>query len=179
MKRFLLSSISALMAAAMAVLPATAATTLDGIIVSVDTGIMLLSDNAYTGIAQLDFGGTSASYPALKRSAAVLQVKLADDSAYAALKTSVLQVDATITPAATTGTQTINKAAGTINVPINVSTIYITNSLVTTNSLVFVMQRAADTTGRITSAVPTTGLITIATVTNTATASVGFFVVNP
>jgi hypothetical protein len=46
-------------------------------------GTMMLSNNAQTDFGRLQFGGTTSSFPALKRSAAVLQARLADDSAYA------------------------------------------------------------------------------------------------
>lgn len=47
-------------------------------------GIITLYNNAATDFNRLQFGGTSSSFPALKRSSAALEVRLADDSAYAA-----------------------------------------------------------------------------------------------
>jgi len=44
---------------------------------------LLLTNNAGDNFDMLLFGGTSSSFPALKRNAAVLETKLADDSAYA------------------------------------------------------------------------------------------------
>jgi hypothetical protein len=44
---------------------------------------VLLTDDAAATFDRLQFGGTSASFPALKRNSAVLETKLADDSAYA------------------------------------------------------------------------------------------------
>lgn len=46
-------------------------------------GNVQLGDNAGTAFGLLQFGGTSTSYPALKRSSAALYARLADDSAYA------------------------------------------------------------------------------------------------
>jgi hypothetical protein len=47
------------------------------------TGVILLENNAGTDFNRLQFGGTIPSFPALKRSSATLQVRLADDSAFA------------------------------------------------------------------------------------------------
>jgi hypothetical protein len=48
-------------------------------------GVLELLNNAGTNFGRLQFGGTTASFPSLKRSAATLAVRLADDSADAAL----------------------------------------------------------------------------------------------
>lgn len=44
-------------------------------------GALALRDNAGTSFGLLQFGGTTSSFPALKRSTTVLQARLADDSA--------------------------------------------------------------------------------------------------
>lgn len=46
-------------------------------------GVLLLRNSGASDFARLQFGGTSNSFPALKRSGTELQVRLADDSAYA------------------------------------------------------------------------------------------------
>lgn len=53
---------------------------------------LLVTDAAGTAFARLMFGGTSNAFPAVKRNAAVLEVKLADDSDYAELKAKVLRI---------------------------------------------------------------------------------------
>ncbi len=53
-------------------------------------GIIRLSNNGATDFTRLQFGGTTASFPALKRSSTALHVKLADDSAFAPLAVSVM-----------------------------------------------------------------------------------------
>lgn len=58
----------------------SARTKLDGI----TNGNLILSNNAATDFNLLQFGGTTSSFPALKRSTVILQCKLADDSAFAA-----------------------------------------------------------------------------------------------
>lgn len=44
-------------------------------------GVIALTNNAQNDFNRLQFGGTSSSFPALKRSSTTLQVRLADDSA--------------------------------------------------------------------------------------------------
>lgn len=48
-------------------------------------GVWMLRNDASTDFGRLLFGGTTSSFPALKRSSTVLQVRLADDSAFAGL----------------------------------------------------------------------------------------------
>jgi len=57
-------------------------------------------------------------------------------AAYRDLKLRKLLVDATMTAIGTTGAQTINKAAGTVNIASGASSVVVTNSLVTTSSIV-------------------------------------------
>lgn len=46
-------------------------------------GQLLLRDSAETSFSLLQFGGTTSSFPALKRSSALIQARLADDSLFA------------------------------------------------------------------------------------------------
>lgn len=87
--------------------------------------------------------------------------------------------DKTITPGGTTGNQTIDKPAGTVNFATGTSTLTVTNSLVTTSSLVFAVIRTNDAAATIKNVVPGTGsfVITLNAATGAET-SVGFFVVN-
>jgi hypothetical protein len=48
-------------------------------------GLVLFRNNAGTDFSRLQFGGTTSSFPSLKRSGALIEVKLADDSAYASI----------------------------------------------------------------------------------------------
>lgn len=52
-------------------------------ILSSADGLIELFNAAQTGFTRLNFGGTSSSFPALTRNAAILETKLADNSAYA------------------------------------------------------------------------------------------------
>lgn len=49
-------------------------------------GVLLLTNAAATDFGRLQFGGTTSSFPALKRSSTVLQSRLADDSDFAPLQ---------------------------------------------------------------------------------------------
>lgn len=49
-------------------------------------GVIRLANDAQTDFNRLQFGGTSSSFPAIKRNAAGLQIRLADDSANATLE---------------------------------------------------------------------------------------------
>lgn len=67
----------------------------NGSIASQGNGIFILFNSTASGFDRLQFGGTSSSFPALKRSSAVLQVRLADDSADAQLDVGVLRINQT------------------------------------------------------------------------------------
>lgn len=84
----------------------------------------------------------------------------------------------TITASGTTGAQTINKSAGTVNAAAAATSIVVTNSLVTANSLVFCQIRTDDATAVIKSVVPAAGSFTINLTAPTAETSIGFMVVN-
>jgi len=55
-------------------------------------GVMTLFDSSLTDFNRLQFGGTTSSFPAIKRSTTTLQVRLADDSAFAGLSSGALSV---------------------------------------------------------------------------------------
>lgn len=54
-----------------------------GTISSTSDGIFVLRDAALTSFNRLQFGGTNASFPSIKRSTTILQARLADDSSFA------------------------------------------------------------------------------------------------
>jgi hypothetical protein len=64
------------------------------VIASASDGVIALQNNASTDFGRLQFGGTTSSFPALKRSSASLIVRLADDTANAALESASLKTDA-------------------------------------------------------------------------------------
>lgn len=57
-------------------------------------GNMLLRNNALSSFNLLQLGGSTSSYPAVKRRGTILDVKLADDSAYTQVRSGSLEVDA-------------------------------------------------------------------------------------
>jgi hypothetical protein len=61
---------------------------------STGAGIISLGNYGGTDFNRLNFGGTTSSFPALKRSSASLIVRLADDTANAALESASLKTDA-------------------------------------------------------------------------------------
>ncbi len=71
-----------------------------------------------------------------------------------------LGLDKTITPAGTTGARTINKPAGSVNFAASATSLVVTNSLVTANSVI-VATLGNDSTAKAVSAVPTAGSFTL------------------
>lgn len=57
-----------------------------GSIGTVADGVIVVRDNATTSFGRFCFGGTTSSFPALKRSTTILQSRLADDSDFAPLQ---------------------------------------------------------------------------------------------
>lgn len=85
----------------------------------------------------------------------------------------------TITAAGTTGAQTINKPAGTVNIAAAGTAVTVTNSLVDANSIVHCVLRTNDTTAWIKNVVPTAGSFTINLgAAATGEVSIGFLITN-
>ena len=76
-------------------------------------GVMLLSNNAVTDFSRLQFGGTTSSFPALKRNSTQIDVRLADDSAGAGLSAASFLVNASGTPFIRSTAPTISSGFGT------------------------------------------------------------------
>jgi hypothetical protein len=90
-----------------------------------------------------------------------------------------LTILATNTTGGTTGDQVINKPSGTVNIAAAGTTVTVTNSLVTTSSIVFAVVRTNDTTAVIKNVVPGSGSFVInLSAAATAETSIGFFVIN-
>lgn len=90
-----------------------------------------------------------------------------------------IEVDNTITAAGTTGNQTINKMAGTVNIAAAGTTVTVTNSFVTANSLINVQLRTNDSTAWIKNYVPGAGSFVINLgAAATAEVSIHFIVTN-
>jgi hypothetical protein len=67
------------------------------ILESITNGNFTLFNAAKTAFSLLQFGGVTNLFPALKRSATVLEVRLADDSGYANIRAAILVTEAAIT----------------------------------------------------------------------------------
>jgi len=77
-------------------------------------GVLNLTDSAGTDFNRLQFGGTTSSFPALKRSSTTLQVRLADDSAFASVQGKLTTDTAyTATVIVPTGYLTLYDSTGT------------------------------------------------------------------
>lgn len=85
----------------------------------------------------------------------------------------------TVTAGGTTGDRTINKVSGTVNIAASGTSVTVTNSLVTSNSIVMGVIRTNDSTAAIKNIVPSSGSFVITlTAATTAETSIGFFVIN-
>jgi hypothetical protein len=78
-------------------------------------GNVRLSNSIENNFGLLQLGGTSSSFPALKRNSAVLETKLADDSAYAQHAASVFQTATAHTVATLPGTPAVGMIARVTN----------------------------------------------------------------
>ena len=88
-------------------------------------------------------------------------------------------VDKTITAVATTGNQTINKTAGSVNFAIAATSLVVTNSLVTTSSVILATVASNDATVKSVQAVAAAGSFTLyANAAATAETRVNFLVLN-
>jgi hypothetical protein len=86
---------------------------------------------------------------------------------------------ATNTAAGTQGNQTINTPSGTVNFAPGATSLVVTNSLCTTNSIVLPVIRTDDATATIKNVVPSAGFFTIKlNAAATSETSVGFFIIN-
>ena len=74
-------------------------------------GVMTISNNAGTDFARLQLGGTTSSFPAIKRSSAAIAFRLADDSADAAITAAGATLSGTLALAANSITMTGSIAA--------------------------------------------------------------------
>jgi len=92
--------------------------------------------------------------------------------------TGDISVEKTIVTPGTTGAQTINKTAGRVNFAIGATSLVVTNSLVTANSIIVGIAATNDATGYVTSIVAGTGSFTIYAIVPTAEMAVNFLVLN-
>jgi hypothetical protein len=100
----------------------------------------------------------------------------ADWPSYSASKETY---DSTITAPGTTGARTINKPTGKVNFAAGATSLVVTNSLCTANSIVLVNQQSLDASMVACNAIPDAGFFTLIAVgTPAAEVKVGFMVIN-
>ena len=100
-------------------------------------------------------------------------------NAFSIGKNADIKIRRTITPALTTGAQTIDRPSGTVNFAIGATTLVVTNNLVTTDSIIFTSKRTADPAVFIEDVVAGAGSFTITlSAAPTVELSVGFLVTN-
>lgn len=102
----------------------------------------------------------------------------ARNNAFAVRKAGNIDLPTTITTPGTTGNQTINKLTGAVNIAAAGTTVTVTNSLVTANSIVIAVIQTADATATLKNVVPGSGSFVINIVAATAETRVGFMVIN-
>lgn len=125
-------------------------------------GINLIADDVSTAKIGFYCGGNGAS-------SKMVQMDAVDG----------VSVYRTITAGGTTGNQTINKIAGTVNIAAAGTSVTVTNSLVDASSIVLAVLRTNDTTATIKNVVPSAGsfVITLGAAA-TAEVSIGWMVLN-
>lgn len=148
-------------------------------------GVFALYNSAVSDFGRLQFGGTTAAFPSIKRNGTGLDIRLADDSGAGSLSvlnatlSGSMAVPLTITDPGTTGNQTINKMAGRVNIAAAGTTVTVTNSLVTTNSIILCTIATNDATATLKNCVPGTGSFVITlTAATTAETAISFLVIN-
>ena len=139
------------------------------------TGGTLLVSRGGTGLATLTVNripygnGTSAFQSS---------ANLTYDGAIFTVKANIV-VDKTVTAGGTTGAQTINKTAGSVNFAAAAASVVVTNSLVATSSIIMATIATNDATMKSVQAVAAAGSFTLyANVAPTAETRVNFLVLN-
>ena len=92
--------------------------------------------------------------------------------------TGDVSVEKTIVTPGTTGAQTINKTAGRVNFAIGATSLVVTNSLTTANSIIVATAATNDATGYVRNAVAAGGSFTINVIAPTAEMAVNWLVLN-
>lgn len=137
---------------------------------SATNGNWTLYNNATTDFGLLQFGGTTSSFPALKRNGAGLDVRLADDSGYGLFSTGKTTIYGSGATSATTSLLVQNSSAseilstqdnGTINIGKNVSA--------TTQNTAHIAAKGSDTNLGIAIVPKGTGAITVVVPDGTTT----------
>lgn len=135
-------------------------------------GLQALTTSAptFTNTALIASNGSTTGDIVEFRDNATIVFKIADGGS--------VFLDSTITAVGTTGARTINKAAGRVNIAAAGTSVVVTNSLVTANSIVLVTIATNDATATVKSVVPAAGSFTINTAAVTAETAFNFLVLS-
>jgi hypothetical protein len=148
-------------------------------VTSAGTGFNGRSSAVFGWVSSSSDSSGTADTGLARNAAGVVEVNNGTAGTYRDLKVRQHYVDQTVTAGGTTGAQTINKAAGTVNFAASATALTVTNSLVTTSSTVYAEARTNDSTCSVKNVVPGSGSFTInMSAACTAETSVGFHVVN-
>ncbi len=129
---------------------------------------------AYIDAVRTNSGGAAATYIDFVTNSGgsnVAALRLTEKGGWAS--------QGTITTPGTTGNRTINKTCGQVNIAAGGTSVTVTNSLVTANSIVMAIAASADTTAQVRNVTCTGGSFTINTAAVTAETPFRFLVVNP
>jgi hypothetical protein len=108
----------------------------------------------------------------------LIDAQVASYSYFAISNKGKMIVPTTITAPGTTGDQTINKLAGRVNIAAAGTTITVTNSLVTVNSIIVATAATNDTTAMVKNVVAAAGSFVINVVGVTAETAINFMVIS-
>lgn len=147
--------------------------------------IAIAASQITSGILSVARGGTGLATLTANRipygnGAAAFQssANLTYDGSVFTVKSDIV-VNKTITASGTTGAQTIDKTAGSVNFAIAATSLVVTNSLVTTSSIILATVASNDTTMKSVQAVAAAGSFTLyANAAATAETRVNFLVLN-
>lgn len=143
------------------------------------TGTVSGITKAMVGLGSVDnTADTAKPVSTAQQTALDLKAPLASPTFTGTVTVPAAALDRTITPGGTTGNQTINKMAGTVNIAAGQTSVTVTNSLVGANSIVLAVIRTNDSTATIKNVVPGSGSFVITIASATAETSVGFVVLN-
>lgn len=143
-------------------------------------GDIQIGNQVNSDFGYLQFGGQTSSFPSLHRSSAVLEAAFADKSGVSDFRARTHLVPSTLTTAGTTGNVTINKGAGSVRIAAAGTSVVVTNSLVTTSSVITACVSTNDTTSYVKNIVPASGSFTITLgAAATAETEIRWVVTNP
>lgn len=124
------------------------------------TTLSLVADNA-SGVIKFSTGGGAAEKMRLSAAGGLSVGSTTDAGAGNVLVSGEVKTSKTITGGGTTGAQTINKQAGSVNFAATDTTLVVTNSLVTTSTVIVCTVGTNDTTLKSVAAVAASGSFTL------------------